>query len=130
MYTNLLYGNEFCRIALLAFHEALVQKPRDALVVATFIFALSNGGDLAEAVKIARAKTHPPDVTFQELLLTQEWCTDRELVNVVLDLASSVCTALSSLTDEYCVARAMAGYPQAPFSDLVSILYFSSPIDF
>ena len=99
-----------------------MRKSRDPLVVATFIFALSNGGDLAEAVKIARAKTHPPDVSYPELLQPQEWHTDRELVNEVLDLASSVHTALSSMTDEYRVSRAMARYPQAPFSDLVSHL--------
>ncbi|ONK78237.1 uncharacterized protein A4U43_C02F16080, partial [Asparagus officinalis] len=108
-------------IALLAFHQALVQKPQDPLVIAVFIFALSNGGDLTEAIKIAKAKTHPPDVSFPELLQPQEWCTDEELVNEVLDLASSMNTALSSMTDEYHVAKAMARYPQAPFSDLVFI---------
>ena len=59
-------------------------------MVATFTFALINGGDLAEAVKIARAKTHPPDFTYPELLQPREWHTERELVNEVLDLASSM----------------------------------------
>lgn len=109
-------------VALLAFHEALLRKPRDYLVVATFIFALNNGGDLKEAVKIAKAKTHPPEVGFPELLEEpQGWNSSEELVNDVLDFAYTIQNALNSMTDEYYVSKAMSQYPQAPNSDMVII---------
>lgn len=94
-------------------------------MISTFIFTLSNGGDLSEAVKIARAKTCPSSVSFPELLEPQDWHMDGDLVNEVQDLGYSVHSALSSMTDEYFVSKAMARYPQAPFSDLVSSIYLS-----
>ncbi|XP_010929642.1 uncharacterized protein [Elaeis guineensis] len=108
-------------VGLLAFHQALVRQPRDPLVVATFTLALHNGGDLAEAVEIARAINYPHDVSFPELLQPQRWEMDDELVKEVVDLASAVNAALSSMTDEYFVSKAMAKYPRAPCSDLVFI---------
>lgn len=108
---------------MLAFHQALVRQPRDPLVVATFTLALHNGGDLAEAVEIARAITHPHDVSFPELLQPQRWDMDDKLVKEVVDLASAVNAALSSMTDEYFVSKAMARYPRAPCSDMVSTMY-------
>lgn len=108
-------------VGLLAFHEALARKPRDPLAVATFTLSLHNGGNLSEAVDIARRITCPHDVSFPELLQPQRWDTGGELVNEVLDLASAVDAALSSMTDEYFVSKAMAKYPRAPSSDMVFI---------
>ncbi|XP_008791060.1 uncharacterized protein LOC103708071 [Phoenix dactylifera] len=108
-------------VGLLAFHQALVRQPRDPLVVAIFTLALHNGGDLPEAVEIARAITYPNDANFPELLQLQRWDTDHELVKEVVDLSSAVNAALSSMTDEYFVSKAMAGYPRAPCSDMVFI---------
>ncbi|CAA6667834.1 unnamed protein product [Spirodela intermedia] len=107
-------------VAMLAFHQALVDEPRDPLVIATFSLALHNGGDLSEAVKIARRIRHCHDPTFSELLEPREMDAD-ELEGEVLDLLSSVKSALSLMTDENHVAQAMAKYPQAPYSDLVLI---------
>lgn len=104
---------------MLAFHQALVDEPRDPLVIAAFTLALHNGGDLSEAVKIARRIRHCHDPSFSELLEPREMDAD-ELASEVLDLLSSVKSALSLMTDENHVAQAMAKYPQAPFSDLVS----------
>ncbi|OAY67487.1 Poly(A) polymerase I [Ananas comosus] len=122
---KLLAPNKPCHsciwIGILAFHQALVYRPRDPLVVATFTLSLHNGGDLPEAVNIARRITHQHDASFPELLQPQAWVRDEDLVTEVLDLAKSVSIALSSMTDEHVVSQAMARYPQAPYSDLVFI---------
>ena len=110
-------------MALLAFHQALVDEPRDPLVVATFALALHNGGDITEAIKIARRIKHRYDSRFSELLPPREMDND-ELATEVLDLLSSVRSSLNLMTDENHIAQAMEKYPQAPFSDLVNL---SSP---
>ncbi|KAJ0053251.1 hypothetical protein Pint_01260 [Pistacia integerrima] len=108
------------RVAVLAFHKALSDRPRDPLVVAVFSLAVYNGGNMLEAVKIARKITKPHDDTFHELL--DPHVLDFETVKFeAMDLATSIKAALTKMTDEYVVSQAMAGYPQAPFSDLVFI---------
>ncbi|XP_031254346.1 uncharacterized protein LOC116112334 [Pistacia vera] len=107
-------------VAILAFHKALSDRPRDPLVVAVFSLAVYNGGNMLEAVKIARKITKPHDDTFHELLDPHD--LDFETVKFeAMDLATSIKAALTKMTDEYIVSQAMAGYPQAPFSDLVFI---------
>ncbi|KAK8954842.1 hypothetical protein KSP39_PZI002361 [Platanthera zijinensis] len=108
-------------IALLAFHEALVCIPRDPLVVATFGLSVHNGGDMLKASNIARRITNPHNQKFSELLEAHVWDEDNGLINEVVDFASSVISALRSMTDECFVSQAMARYPQAPMSDLVFI---------
>ena len=56
------------RIAILAFHKALFDHPRDPLVVAVFSLAVYNGGYILEAVNIARKITKSYDNSFYELL--------------------------------------------------------------
>lgn len=108
-------------VGILAFHLALESEPCDPLTVATFTLAIHNGGDLVEAVNIARGITRPYDSSFSELLEPQPLDSDSELMDEVLDLASSVKGALSMMTDEHFVSQAMAKYPQASQSDLVLI---------
>ncbi|XP_044494149.1 poly(A) polymerase I-like isoform X2 [Mangifera indica] len=107
-------------VAILAFHKALSDQPRDPLVVAVFSLAVFNGGDMLEAVKIARRITKPHDDTFHELLDPHD-LDFQTLKFEAMDLATSIKAALTQMTDEYIVSQAMAGYPQAPFSDLVFI---------
>ncbi|XP_078433381.1 uncharacterized protein LOC144704733 [Wolffia australiana] len=107
-------------VAILAFHQALSDEPRDPLVVATFTLALHNGGNISEAIKISRKINHRHDSRFPELLQPREM-DDAELATEVLDLLSSVRSSLNIMTDENHVAQAMAKYPQAPFSDLVLV---------
>lgn len=103
----------------MAFHKALSDQPRDPLVIAVFSLAIYNGGDLLEAVKIARRINTQQDERFYEILQPQD--VDFEtLRHEVIDLAQSTKNALSKMTDEYSVSQAMGAYPQAPFSDLVS----------
>lgn len=106
----------------MAFHQALVKEPRDPLVIATFTLALHNGGDLSEAISIARRINHPHYVSFPELVEARGIDDDEELTKQVQDLACSVNCSLSAMTDEYFVSKAMINYPQAPHSDLVSNL--------
>ncbi|XP_010249182.1 PREDICTED: uncharacterized protein LOC104591829 [Nelumbo nucifera] len=108
-------------VVILAFHKALVDQPRDPLVVATFALAVHSGGDLLEAVNIARRISQPHDLSFFELSEPQTSISDEALMDAVVDLAASVKAALSMMTDESFVSQAMAEYPQAPYSDLVFI---------
>lgn len=88
-------------------------------MVAIFCLAVHNGGDMSEALNIARRITKPHDIRFHEL--SEPGDKDSESLNdEVKDFAVSVKRVLSMMTDEYCVSQAMAKYPQAPHSDLVS----------
>lgn len=108
----------------MAFHKALSDRPRDPLVVAAFSLAVHNGGNISEAVEIARRITTTHDVTYPELLEPKD-LNPRELTDEIMDLADCIKSALYGMTDEQVVSQAMAGYPKAPFSDLVSTLPFS-----
>ncbi|KAF6159214.1 hypothetical protein GIB67_009487 [Kingdonia uniflora] len=108
-------------VGILVFHKAVVDYPRDPLVVATFTLAVHNGGDLDEAVSIARKISRPHDSSFHELLMPRNLDLDEVLINEVMDLATSVQDALSMMTDKTFVSQAMAEYSQAPYSDLVFI---------
>ncbi|KAJ7945644.1 Poly A polymerase [Quillaja saponaria] len=107
-------------VGLLALHEALSYQPRDPMVVAAFGLAVYNGGDMKEAVKIARRIDKPPDNSFPELLEPQRLDSEA-LTDETIDLAASVKGALCKMTDEHFVSQALADYPQAPYSDLVFI---------
>ncbi|KAG0457934.1 hypothetical protein HPP92_023091 [Vanilla planifolia] len=108
-------------VAVLAFHHALVCRPRDPLVVATFSLAVHNGGDILEAINIARNILNPHNQAFPELLQPLVWDETKALLHEVVNLGSSVIAAIRSMMDEYLVSQAMARYPQAPTSDLVFI---------
>ncbi|XP_015581210.1 poly(A) polymerase I isoform X2 [Ricinus communis] len=109
-------------IGILAFHKALSEQPRDPLVVAAFCLAVHNGGDMSEAVNIAKRIDKPHDMSFHELCKPGDMDTD-QLVDEVMDLAQSIKRVLSMMTDEHYVSQAMAEYPQAPYSDLVFISF-------
>ncbi|XWS60209.1 hypothetical protein CRYUN_Cryun07bG0015600 [Craigia yunnanensis] len=107
-------------IGILAFHKALSDKPRDLLVVAAFSLAVHNGGDILEAVDIARRINKSHDSSFHEI--SEPQYLDRQtLKDEVTDLAASVKSTLCEMTDEYFVSQAMSAYSQAPVSDLVFI---------
>lgn len=119
----------YFRIAILAFHTALVDEPQDPLVVAAFSLALHNGGSLYEAIEIAR-NISQPHVSFHEIVETNHRESDYVLMARVVNLAASVKAMLWKMTDHHYVSQAMIEYPQAPWSDLVrvknvlSILWF------
>ncbi|KAH1255190.1 Poly(A) polymerase I [Glycine max] len=80
-------------VGILALHKALSDRPRNPLAVAAFSLAVHNGLD-AEALEAE-----------------------------ILDLAESVRGTILQMTNEYFVSQAMADYPQAPRSNLVSIFF-------
>ncbi|CAL0319810.1 unnamed protein product [Lupinus luteus] len=107
-------------VGILALHKTLSDRPRDPLVVAAFSLAVHNGGNLLEAVNIARMINKPYDVTFPELLVSSGLDSE-SLEAEILDLAESVRGTLLQMTNEYFVSQALADYPEAPPSDLVFI---------
>ncbi|KAK2970596.1 hypothetical protein RJ640_011785 [Escallonia rubra] len=109
------------RVCVLAFHKALVDQPRDPLVVAAFSLAVHSGGSLSDAVKVAWRISQPHDTSFLELSEPGGLDSDAALMDEVIDLAASVKDALQKLADERYVSRALIKYPQAPHSDLVFI---------
>ncbi|KAK3018158.1 hypothetical protein RJ639_003828, partial [Escallonia herrerae] len=105
-------------VCVLAFHKALVDQPRDPLVVAAFSLAVHSGGSLSEAVKVAWRISQPHNTSFLELSEPGALDSDAVLMDEVIDLAASVKDALQKLADERYVSRALIKYPQAPHSDL------------
>lgn len=89
-------------------------------MIAAFSLAVHNGGNLSEAVDIARRINKPHDIRFPELSDPYDL---KALENEVLDLAESVKVSLLQMTSRRSVARAMTDYPQAPHSDIVSISF-------
>ncbi|WMV07505.1 hypothetical protein MTR67_000890 [Solanum verrucosum] len=121
---NLLAPNRPCHsslwIAILAFHKALVDRPRDPLVVAAFSIAVHCGGSLSDVLGIVRKISQPHDTRFPELI-DQNIESDEALLDEMMDLATYVEAALQEMTDEHFVSRALIEYPQAPKSNLVFI---------
>lgn len=110
----------YFRIALLAFHKALVDKPQDPLVIAAFSLAVHSGGSLDEAIEIAQSISRP-HASFHEIVESNHKESDYALKAHVLDLAALVKDVLWKMTDHHYVSQAMIKYPQAPWSDLVRV---------
>ncbi|XP_073226593.1 uncharacterized protein [Cicer arietinum] len=108
-------------VGILALHKSLSDQPRNPLVIAAFSLAVHNGGNLLEAVDIARRINKPHDVRFPEISADPFDLNKKALENEILDLAESVKASLLQMTSRHSVARAMADYPQAPHSDMVFI---------
>lgn len=104
----------------MAFHKALVDQPRDPLVVAALSLAISSGGSLSEAVEVARTISQPHETMFNEILEPVKMPSKDALIDEVLDLAASVKAVLCKMTDRDYVSQAMIKFPKAPRSDLVS----------
>ncbi|CAH8267926.1 unnamed protein product [Arabidopsis lyrata] len=107
-------------LTILALHKALADQPRYPSVVAAFSLAVHNGGDVLEAVKITRKVTKPHNRSFFELLEPEE-LDSQTLLDEVMDFDSSIKEALGQMTDGRFISKAMAAYPQAPYSDMVFI---------
>ncbi|XP_057466453.1 uncharacterized protein LOC130755899 isoform X1 [Actinidia eriantha] len=107
-------------VGILAFHKALSDQPRDPLVVAAFCLSVHNGGDVLEALNIAKRISTPHDTSFHELLQPQNLDFEA-LIDEVMNLAASVKSIMTNMTDEYFVSKAMSMYNKAPYSDLVFI---------
>lgn len=113
----------YFRIALLAFHKALVDQPQDPVVVAAFSLAVHSGGSLYEAIELAQ-NISQPHASFHEIVESNHKESDYSLMEQVVDLAVSVNVVLCKMTDNQYVSQAMIKYPQAPWSDLVRVNFF------
>ncbi|KAI3766076.1 hypothetical protein L2E82_16125 [Cichorium intybus] len=107
-------------VAILAFHMAFLDRPRDPFVVAVFSLAIHNGGDMEEALSIAKRISTPHAKIYHELSEPRD-LDPKALKKEVLNLGVSVSRALSNMTDSYYVSQAMSSYPKAPYSDLVFV---------
>lgn len=107
----------------MAFHKALVDKPRDPLVVAAFSLALHSGGSLLEAIEIARGINQPHDSSYLELQESPVLHSKLAVRDEVIDLAASIKDVLFKITCAHNVSQAMSMYPQAPRTDLVRTQY-------
>ncbi|XP_027340773.1 uncharacterized protein LOC113854114 isoform X2 [Abrus precatorius] len=107
-------------VSILALHLTLSDKPRGSSVVAAFSLALHNGGNLSEAIDIAKRINKPCDARFPELL-DPSGLDEQALEDEILDLAESVKQSLLHMTTRHLISGAMIDYPQAPHSDLVLI---------
>ena len=105
----------------MAFHKALVDQPRDPLVVSALCLAISGGGSLSAAANMAARISEPHDTKFDEIVEPERALSKTALVNEVFDLTESAKFALHKMTDPNYVSRAMAKFPRAPRSNLVSL---------
>ncbi|CAH9052061.1 unnamed protein product [Cuscuta epithymum] len=108
-------------IAILAFHKALSDRPRDPLVVAAFSIVLHTGGSSSDALGIVKKISQSHDTRFPELSVDLNLSSDEELLNEVMDLSVDVKCTLQQMSDERFVSRALIKYPQAPQSSMVFI---------
>lgn len=93
-------------------------------MVAALSLALHNGGNLSEAIAIAKRINKPHDARFPELL-DPSGLDKEDFEDEILELAESIKGSLWQMTTRHLVSGAMADYPQAPHSDLVSIYSFT-----
>ena len=98
------------------------------MVVAAFCLSVHNGGDVLEALNIAKRISTPHDTSFHELLQPQNLDFEA-LIDEVMNLAASVKSIMTNMTDEYFVSKAMSMYNKAPYSDLVSPPIFFFPLE-
>lgn len=107
------------RVALLAFHQALVINPQDARVIWAFASVLYHG-TWKEGVKFARenAKVHVRFVP--EISTFSEFKSNEELAEEVAQLASLVQDSVGAFVDASCLSKSMSRYPVSPCSGLVS----------
>ena len=111
---SLLAPNRPCNgslwVALLAFHLALVDEPRDALVVTSFVLSVRNGGNLEKAMNKARRISKRANKFHPEVLDAVENKCDESVMEKVLDLALAVRSSLNAMANEYVVSQAISEY--------------------
>ncbi|KAJ0037617.1 hypothetical protein Pint_23805 [Pistacia integerrima] len=101
-------------ISIFAFHKAVVDQPRDPLVVATFCLAVHSGGSLLESIEKAKriSQLHDSCMSFHELPKSQK-LDNVALMYQVINLATSIIAVLHKMTHEYSVPQSMSQSPQA-----------------
>jgi hypothetical protein len=116
----------FClwdRVGLLAFHLALVNNPREALVIRTFASVLYHG-NWEEGVKFAKEQAEMHVDFVPEISGSSNFKSDEELAKGVTLLASLVQDSISTLTETENLFKSMSRYPFSPCSGFVSTSLF------
>lgn len=113
-----LFNDVHDRVALLAFHMALITHPQHAFVILTFASVLYRA-NWKEAVKFA--EKHSEDATFYgpEFSDSQGSISDDELAKKVAQLAVQVQKSINILADRDSLLEAMSKFPGVPCSGLV-----------
>ncbi|XP_031260952.1 uncharacterized protein LOC116119153 [Pistacia vera] len=101
-------------ISIFAFHKALVDHPRDPLVVAAFSLAVHSGGSLLDSIEKAKriSQLHDSCMSFHELPKSQR-LDNVDFMYRVINLATSIIAILHDMTLEYSVPQSMSQSPQA-----------------
>lgn len=113
-----LFNDVHDRVALLAFHLALITHPQHALVILTFASVLYHG-NWKEGVKFAEKHSEAAAVYVPEVSDSQVSISDDELAERVAQLAVQVQKSINILTDGDSLLEAMSKFPGAPYSGLV-----------
>ncbi|KAF3627983.1 putative G2/mitotic-specific cyclin-1-like [Capsicum annuum] len=108
------------RVALLAFHMALITDPQHAFVILTFASVLYHA-NWKEAVKFAEKHSEDAAVYGPEFSNSQGSISDDELAKKVAQLAVQAQKSINILTDRDCLLEAMSNFPGAPCSGLVFV---------
>lgn len=115
----LLSFDEWDRVALLAFHLALVHNPQDSLAVLAFASILYHG-EWNEGIRFARENSRVQVNFIPEISRSLEFKSNEELAKEVSQLASSVQISVEALIEKESLAESMSRYPVFPCSGLVS----------
>lgn len=109
------------RIAILAFHIALVNNPQDALVIVAFASILYHG-EWKEGIKFARENAEVQVNFIPEISRSIKLKSDEELAEEVSLFASSVQDSIDALIDKESLSNSMTRYPIFQSYGLVSTL--------
>lgn len=113
-----LFDDVHDRVALLAFHMALITHPQHAFVILTFASVLYHA-NWKEAVKFAEKHVENAAVYGPEFSDTEGSISDDELAKNVAQLAVQVQKSINILTDRDSLLEAMSKFPGAQCSGLV-----------
>lgn len=104
----------------MAFNQALVNNPQEALVILTFASVLYYGS-WKEGVKFAKENARMQVNFAPEILGSSDIKADEELADAVTQLASLVQDSIVALTETESLFKSMSRFPVSQCSGFVSI---------
>ncbi|XP_018852015.1 uncharacterized protein LOC109014131 isoform X2 [Juglans regia] len=107
-------------MGLLAFNQALVNNPQEALVILTFASVLYHGS-WKEGVKFAKTNARMQVNFAPEILGSSDIEADEELAEAVTQLASLVQDSIVALTETESLFKSMSRFPVSQCSGFVFI---------
>ncbi|KAK6154034.1 hypothetical protein DH2020_013673 [Rehmannia glutinosa] len=113
-------GGKDRRVAIMAFHMALLSNPQHAVVVLTFASLLYHR-TWEESIKFARQSALSSRIYVPEILDAFDYLSDDEIAERVTQFARQVENYGSVLINKDCLLEAMTRFPEAPCSGLVFV---------